>query len=128
MLTVKYFSYGSNIDINRLKNRVESFGEPDLKTGTPYTLQNYTLVFNAGNSFSFWSFANIMPKQGGIVEGILYDMTPEQFDRLDKYEALFNKHFFQLDQQTIGCVYIAWNTTRRPSKPDLNYLNIIIVL
>lgn len=126
MLTVKYFAYGSNIDIGRLKSRVEGFGEPDIKAGVPYTLNNYSLVFNAESNFGSWAFANIMFRSGDKVEGILYDMTSEQFERLDKYEVLYEKKYFQLDSSTIACVYIAKNISFKSKKPTLEYLNIII--
>ena len=127
MLNVKYFAYGSNIDITRLRFRVETIEEP-LGEGTPYTLQNYKLIFNAGAMYGAHCYANIIPQQGESVEGILYDMTPEQFDSLDKYEVLYNKHFFFIDNTTLGCAYIAkkQHTERRPKKPTLDYLNIII--
>ena len=127
MLTVKYFAYGSNIKIDRLKNRVEYFNEK-LKPGIPFILYNYELVFNAGSKFDFWSFANIVPKNGANVEGILYDMTPEQFKRLDEFEVLYEKQYFQIDTNTIGCVYISKkdNISFRKNKPTLEYLNLII--
>jgi len=129
MLNVKYFAYGSNIDIDRLKQRVEGFGEPIIRAGTPYVLQDYHLIFNASSSYSsaFWCFANIIPRIGSSVEGILYDMTPEQFTRLDRYEALYEKHYFQIDRNTIACTYIAKSISHNiRSKPSLDYLNIII--
>jgi len=127
MLTVKYFAYGSNIDIERLKSRVEFMNEPVVE-GEPYSLEDYTLVFNAGMRFSTFSFANIVPRKGSKVEGILYDLTPNQFKRLDDYEMLYEKQYFQIDENTIGCVYIAKEmcTLEKEYKPDLSYLNIII--
>lgn len=127
MLKVKYFAYGSNISIKRLKNRVGSIFDP-LVPGIPYTLENYELVFNAGSIWGPWAFANIQPKKGFKVEGILYDMSPSQFKKLDGYEILYDKHYFQIDKNTLGCVYIAnnENITIRPKKPTLEYLNIII--
>jgi len=128
MLTVKYFAYGSNIDIARLKNRVEKWGLPQLLPGVPYVLKNYHLTFNAGAAYGYCSYANIVPMQGSFVEGILYDMTPEQFDLLDRCEGLYHKEFFQLDSNTIACAYVANKdsiSTKRV-KPTLEYLNIII--
>ena len=127
MLKVKYFAYGSNIDIERLKNRVEFYGER-VKEGEPYTLKDYNLLFNAGIDFSLTAFANIVPKKGSEVEGILYNLTPTQFDRLDQYEALYEKQFFPLDKDTIACTYVARQdvTTKKEKRPDLRYLNIII--
>lgn len=129
MLNVKYFAYGSNILMDRLRSRVEYLGEPPL-TGTPYILQNYSLVFNAGSMYGAYCFANVVPRQGESVEGILYDFTPEQFSRLDRFELLYEKQYFQIDQNTIGCVYVCKpeNVSRRVGfcKPSLDYLNIII--
>ncbi len=127
MLNVKYFAYGSNISIDRLKNRVERWGESDLQAGVPYTLQNHALIFNAGSRIGSWAFANVVPRQGESVEGILYDITSEQFERLDKYEMLYYKAYFQIDKNTIGCIYLAYEeNTGGATKPSLDYLNIII--
>ncbi len=128
MLNVKYFAYGSNIKYDRLKDRVEFFGELPLQRGIPYTLNGYALNFGAGAMFGGWSYANIVPMINYQVEGILYDLTPEQFERLDRYEALYEKQYFQIDKDTIGCTYIAkrYNVTKRLTKPTLEYLNIIL--
>ena len=127
MLRVKYFSYGSNIDINRLKGRVEFLDEPVLR-GEPYILNNYELKFNAGIRFSTFAFANIEYRKGAKVEGILYDITPNQFSKLDRCEVFYDKHYFQIDENTIGCTYIAKpkTTLQKEAKPDLSYLNVII--
>lgn len=127
MLNIQYFAYGSNISIERLRSRVETVFEP-LAQGTPYVLNNYKLVFNAGAMYGAHCYANIVPQQGESVEGILYNITPEQLSTLDRFEVLYNKHFFYLNNTTIGCVYIAKpeHTERKPKKPTLEYLNIII--
>ncbi len=127
MLTVKYFAYGSNISYERLKSRVQFMTEP-LKNGEPYVLNDYELVFNAGIDFGLNCFANIMPRRGAKVEGILYTMTPAQFSQLDRYEMFYEKHYFIIDGETLGCVYIAKqaSTCKIPKKPDLTYLNVII--
>lgn len=122
MLQIKYFAYGSNLCINRLRDRVETTSAP-LTTGTPYTLLNYKLVFNAG----IQSFANIEYRVGERVEGVLYDLTPGQLKELDRYEALYEKHFFYVDKNSIGCVYICSRFNQeKEDKPFLDYLNIII--
>ncbi|MFA9239463.1 MAG: gamma-glutamylcyclotransferase family protein [Candidatus Paceibacteria bacterium] len=127
MLSIKYFAYGSNLDIERLRNRIATFSDP-IKEGIPYTLQNYRLVFNAGYMYSGIVFANIVLSKGEFVEGILYDITPAQLKELDRFEALYEKHFFYLNNNTIACVYIAENNRSLviEGKPSLEYLNIII--
>lgn len=122
MLKVKYFAYGSNLSIERLRNRLATNKNPILQ-GQKYILENYKLVFNVG----FTSFANIVPSQGDIVEGILYDITPEQFKVLDGIELFYIRSYFQIDKNTIGCTYIGKeDVVTRERKPDLFYLNIII--
>lgn len=127
MLTVKYFAYGSNIKFDRLRSRVEFLTEP-IVNGEQYTLDGYRLVFNAGIDFGFSAYANIEEARGYSVEGILYDLTPAQFTRLDQYEAFYEKQYFQIDESTIGCVYIAKKemTCKKAKRPDLTYLNTII--
>lgn len=129
MLKVLYFAYGSNIDINRLIYRVG-----DVKVHSRYTLEKYRLVFNAGfkslrkskfkSLFKSNTFANIEPSEKGKVEGILYELTPEQFDILDSYEGLYERQYFQVSEKEIGCVYIAKHTTK--GLPNIDYLDIII--
>lgn len=128
MLTVKYFAYGSNINLERLKNRIESFNSQKVYRGEPFVLRDYALIFNAGMEFGTFSYANIVPQRGAKVEGVLYEITPEQFRRLDQYELFYEKQYFQIDEDTIACTYVAkeGNTTKKEVKPDLNYLNTII--
>lgn len=127
MLKVKYFSYGSNINIERLKCRVETTKEI-INKGIPYTLKGWKLIFNAGSIYSKIAFANIVKDVKSEVEGILYDLSPEQFNSLDRYEILYERYYFQIDNYTLGCVYITKASCVLPIevKPDLHYLNIII--
>jgi len=125
MYNIKYFAYGSNISIERLKNRVEFANKP-VKEGLKYTLKNYSLVFNVGYGYN--SFANVIPMNNSYVEGILYDLDEDQFRILDKYEGFYHRKYFKIDEETLGCIYIARseNIGNKRIKPNIDYLNIIL--
>lgn len=123
MNKVLYFAYGSNLLQERLINRVG-----DVKIHSTYKLPGYRLVFNAVGHGGI-SFANIVKGDANdYVEGVLYDISPRQFEMLDKYEALYTRNFFLIPgSNCIGCTYIAepyWIEYGRPS--SLDYVNTIM--
>ena len=66
---IHYFAYGSNMRTKRLKDRV---GEIDMIGKAK--LKNYRLTFNKlGNNGS--RRANIEPRKGFFVEGVIFDLT-----------------------------------------------------
>lgn len=126
MLRVRYFSFGSNLLRQRLAWRIDQLG--NVPQGESFTLHNYKLVFNAGVKFCKYCFANIMFEQGAKVEGLLYDLNERQLRHLDMYEALYERKYFYIDANTLGCTYVALPGACRPleKKPELSYLNIIL--
>ncbi len=127
MLNVKYFSFGSNILLERLRWRVDQLGI--VNPGVPFTLLNYKLVFNCcASKWIRHTYANIQYELGAKVEGLLYDLTERQLRHLDMYEALYERKYFRINDTTIGCTYVALPgcITYLEKKPELSYLNIIL--
>lgn len=121
MKKVLYFAYGSNLHIGRLIIRVG-----DVSVYSTYKLYGYKLTFDATNFGC--SYANITKTSyNDYVEGVLYELTPAQFSELDRYEALYDKYFFDVTKNTLGCVYIARPSCTADGVPcKREYLETII--
>ncbi len=126
MATLKYFAFGSNLCLERIRLRLETIFNK-IKPGTPYVLNGWKLIFNCSLKHSEFSYANIIPSNYHKVEGLLYDLTESQFRELDNYEALYKREYFIIDVNTIGCCYIAQDyAIGKEKKPLLSYLNIML--
>lgn len=110
---VKYFAYGSNMDINRLQTRVGK-----VKVTGVGILHYYKLTFNAGDKeMTQGSFANI-EKTGNpkdFVEGIVFELTRDQMLILEQYEGA--PHFYNKVMEEVGrhkvAVFISLNQSYR---------------
>lgn len=74
METRWYFGYGSNIDEEQMKRRC-----PAARAVCTGTLVDFKLVERL--------YADVEEAKGSNVHGLLYEMTPEDFKSLDKYEG-----------------------------------------
>jgi gamma-glutamylcyclotransferase (GGCT)/AIG2-like uncharacterized protein YtfP len=105
---IKYFAYGSNMDMTRLSNR-----GVNPETRHKGTLKNWKLKFNKKASAGDWSFANIEQSEGDIVEGLVFTIKESDLKLLDKFEGA-PKHYrreileIETDKEAIRCItYIA---------------------
>lgn len=78
-----YFAYGSNINLEQMEHRC-----PDAQLVGPVTLQNYVLQFRGSG------FATVSPKKGSVVHGLLWKLTPESEQALDRYEG-YPRHYIK---------------------------------
>lgn len=76
-----YFAYGSNLDLKQMAQRC-----PDAEIVGPVRLENYELRFR-GNGF-----ATVTPKKGGVVYGLVWKITPNCEQSLDRYEG-YPRHY-----------------------------------
>lgn len=81
---VQYFAYGSNMFDNVIvRNRNIQYSD-----ARPATLAGYALRFTCPGVNKYEpSFANIEPEQEQSVEGVLYQLSDEQFKKLFKSEG-----------------------------------------
>ena len=80
---VYYFAYGSNMNPERMIERGARF-----TSMAPYTLDGYVLRFNkASRRIPGAGFANIVPSDGGAVEGVLYEIDIQGLHALDRHEG-----------------------------------------
>ena len=104
MQDLLYFAYGSNMDLDRINDRLDYLGK--LTEPVPYKLHGYTLCFNAESVCPNCNFANIQEANSEqYVEGLLYQLNHDQFKRLDSIETLYERQYFNIDQQ-IATTYI----------------------
>ena len=78
-----YFAYGSNINLEQMEHRC-----PDAQLVGPVTLQNYELQFRGSG------FVTVSPKKGSVVHGLLWKLTPEYEQALDRYEG-YPRHYIK---------------------------------
>jgi gamma-glutamylcyclotransferase (GGCT)/AIG2-like uncharacterized protein YtfP len=79
---IKYFAYGSNMDMNRLSERGIS-----PTTRHKGVLKGWKLKFNKKASAGDWSFANIEPSEEDVVEGLVFTINESDLKLLDKFEG-----------------------------------------
>ena len=126
-MKIYYYSYGSNMNQNRMLERGCIFDKVEKAK-----LKNYILVFNKKSQKDpSITFANVIQKENSIVEGMLYTLDEDKIKLLDKFEG-FPKHYNRilLDVETDNglvnaYVYIAqqeWISNGLPSKEYLNHL------
>lgn len=79
-----YFAYGSNMNPERMRKR-----GVDFKQRRKGILRGYCLVFNKiATGFPGAGYANIVPDESGLVEGILYEVEKDDIEnKLDRYEG-----------------------------------------
>ena len=72
-----YFAYGSNLDLEQMAQRC-----PDAEIVGPVRLENYELRFRGSG------FATVAPKKGSTVYGLVWKLTPNCEQSLDRYEGV----------------------------------------
>lgn len=122
MNTKYYFSYGSNCNLSQMRWRC-----PEATVYGAVTLRNYTLIFNG--------VASIRRRNGAEVKGVLWEITPECEQSLDRYEGYptfygkQNVTVYTEDGEAIkAMVYVMTpQNNRRPGLPNHQYYMGILV-
>ncbi|MEN3016243.1 MAG: gamma-glutamylcyclotransferase family protein [Candidatus Methanosuratincola petrocarbonis] len=126
---VFYFAYGSNMDQERLRDRIGSF-----HSRKHAILEGYDLVFNKRDSSCRGAgFANIV-KGKGKVEGILYEIDETCLEKLDSIEGVHTNHYnrIEIKVECEGKLLNAWvyvaneNKVEEGLKPKKEYLNHLL--
>ena len=116
-----YFSYGSNLNLLRMRERGITIFDV-----IPTKLENYELRFNKVSKKQ-GAVANVMLSAGSVVEGALYKV--DNIKLLDKFEGYPN-HYTRT-QMMFGDI-LAWVYVAQPQhiqeglKPQQEYLNHIL--
>jgi len=101
---MKYFSYGSNMNPQRMLDRGVNF--TDKKLGI---LNGYRMIINKRSYKNpEMGFANIIKDENSIVEGILYEVSSiDEIFKLDKWEGYPN-HYNRVHMDVSGEDSIAY--------------------
>ena len=127
---MKYFAYGSNMDVKRMEKRGIAFS--DRRAGN---LLGYRLEFNkVARTNIRKGYANIVPDDSGLVEGALYEIEAILLPKLDKKEG-YPEHYLKIpvevilhgnDQKICAITYIANpNKIRDGLKPSKEYMGYL---
>lgn len=124
-----YFAYGSNMSIQRMKERLVAFKSRNLGF-----LYDYELKFNKINHHVKGAgYANIIPVKGKMVEGILYEIDQSGIEILDGFEGYPVKYTRELlpiksnDGMIEAHVYIAQpEETTEHLMPEIIYLQYLL--
>ena len=119
-----YFAYGSNMDQNRLEERIK---RKNLKRQIAI-LKNYCLMFNKIGDDGYGR-ANIERNDEKVV-GVLYELSKEELKTLDSIEKGYERTTLNVKLISVGEVdseiYIASadkiNNMLKPTKEYLNHL------
>jgi gamma-glutamylcyclotransferase (GGCT)/AIG2-like uncharacterized protein YtfP len=127
---MKYFAYGSNMNPERMRERNINFSSREHAI-----LRGWKLEFNKEASRNpKEGYANIVPDENGIVEGILYEIQDSDLHKLDRCEG-YPKHYcrrdieVQLDngQKVMATTYVANpSKVKEGLKPTREYLDHLL--
>lgn len=101
-----YFACGSNMDAERMRKHIGR-----LPGRIPGILRGWRLEFNKMyTKISGVGFANIVHCLGEIVEGVLYAVTEEELQKLDRFEGVpdhYKRHRINVERRDTGDVVAA---------------------
>lgn len=122
-----YFAYGSNMDLNQM-----AFRCPDAQALETVRLEGYCLAFcsNGGNR----GVATILPDPDSHVDGVLWEISPEDERNLNFYEGfprLYGKPTLtvvnRLGKEVEAMAYVMNAPYKdRPAVPSASYLRGIL--
>ena len=89
---IQYFAYGSNMNPQRISDRIGRM--PDAQSARP---TDYVLRFNKRSKDDpRQGYANIEPCEGSEAPGVLFGLTEEDLKRLDRKEGVGIGHYEHL--------------------------------
>jgi gamma-glutamylcyclotransferase len=79
---VLYFAYGSNLEASQMTDRC-----PSSRALAVATLKGYRLDFTRFSACRRGGVADIVPASGARVQGLIYELSPQDLRRLDRIEG-----------------------------------------
>lgn len=120
-----YFSYGSNLKMEQIRERIGEWSASKRAT-----LIGYRLVFNVSSPRWGGLAANVLQTDNNNdkVYGAIYNITTEQLDKMTKYEGCQPQDItVESNSNDIFAKTYVFATPRKPGKPPDRYLDIIII-
>ena len=122
---ILYFAYGSNMSAARMKQRL-GWEAPRRAA----TLRDFQLVFDqAGFNDPSWSPANIRSEQGGLVEGMVYEVEEKDLKILDGYEKYYQRlevRVMATQEKNLDAVTYLSKKPQGEKSPSQEYLNFLL--
>ena len=84
-MQIKYFAYGSNLDLAQMKVRC-----PSSELISKGSLSGYRLTFNRYSSGWGGGVADVIQGKGSEVWGLVFELSNSDLKRLDSYEGCYN--------------------------------------
>jgi hypothetical protein len=125
MTSELYFSFGSNMDRNQIKQRTPS---AEL-VGIGY-VPDHDLVFNRKGSYRPGGVASIVPSQGVKAYGVVWAISPSDLEKMDAiedpqaYERVCKTVITEDGDELVCNVYVSF--PQGDIAPDQPYLELII--
>lgn len=124
MRTKYYFAYGSNMNLDQMEKRC-----PGAKPIAQGFLDGYELAFHR-------RYLDIVPREGGVVWGVIWEISKENEIALDFYEGY--PEFYIKENVNImvpsegyevedALVYIMAPQHKNPQPPTEDYLNGVLL-
>jgi len=85
-MAIKYFAYGSNLDLPQMKRRC-----PSSKLISKGSLSGYRLTFNRFSSGWGGGVADVIREPGSKVWGLVFEISDSDLERLDRYEGCYKE-------------------------------------
>ena len=86
-----YFAYGSNLDLHQMRRRC-----PDSTPLNASRLDAHELRFVGFSNSWRGGVATVHPARGKIVHGIIYRLSPTDFERLDRHESGYKREIVKV--------------------------------
>ena len=122
---ILYFAYGSNMSAARMKQRL-GWEAPRRAA----SLKDFQLVFDQeGFNSPSWSPANIRSEQGGLVEGMVYEVEEKDLKILDGYEKYYQRlevKVMAAQEKKMDAVTYLSKKSRGDKPPTQEYLNFLL--
>ena len=127
--TAFYFAYGSNMSATQMADRMRHGGRCWDRVWA--RLDGYGLAFNKRSSYSGEGYANVVPDEAGVVEGVLYAINRAGLLALDRFEGVPTNYVREVVRVTLAdgrqvdaIVYVAVSSaTADGLKPGREYLS-----
>lgn len=94
-----YFAYGSNMDVEQLKERFKKISDANFSVIGVVILPKYDFRFNKKSTVDGSGKANIISDQKSEVEGVIFELTNEQFEVLDEIEKGYHRENMMVNLQ-----------------------------
>ena len=125
---IYYFGYGSNLDETYFKQWT-----PSAKRVTLAKLPNYEIQFRKYSTDLEGGISSIVPKPGGMIQGVVYTIDKKEMDALDILEdvplGIYNRETFKViatdgTWYNADLYYVA--NPKGPYTPSVKYLGYMI--